>query len=460
MICYKCGCRLSEKDFCTGCGVDVKLYKKIMYAANRYYNEGLEKARVRDLSGAVTNLRQCLKCNKNHIEARNLLGLVYFERGDVVAALCEWVISKNIQSQKNIADDYINMVQSNPGRLDAINQTIKKYNQALAYCQQDSLDLAIIQLKKVLSMNSKFLQAHQLLALLYINAEEWEKARKELEKCLKIDTNNTTTLRYMQEVELMMPAEEGKKKKDVIVYQSGNDTVIQPINHHETMGLSSLFNIVIGVAIGIAAAWFLILPARIQTAQNSINNELKTVSEQLDAKTVTINELTQQIEQLTADNSNLEQTVASAGSTSLQVNNDLIEAARMYVEQTGDNLAIAENLERIPQEYLDSEATEAFVSLYQKLREAIAASVSESYYDTGYAAFRNEEYETAIIYLQKAYDYDPTNGEALYNLASSYNKSGDTKHAVEVCNQVLEQFPDSEKAKKAQNMIREINGEE
>ena len=29
MICYNCGCRLSDKNFCTGCGADVTLYKKI-----------------------------------------------------------------------------------------------------------------------------------------------------------------------------------------------------------------------------------------------------------------------------------------------------------------------------------------------------------------------------------------------------------------------------------------------
>ncbi len=69
MFCYNCGCALSEKDFCTGCGADVALYKRIMYTANRFYNDGLEKAHVRDLSGAVLSLRLCLKLNKNHIDA-------------------------------------------------------------------------------------------------------------------------------------------------------------------------------------------------------------------------------------------------------------------------------------------------------------------------------------------------------------------------------------------------------
>ena len=56
----------------------MSLYKKIMHVSNMYYNEGLERAGVRDLSGAINSLRQSLKFNKNNIEARNLLGLVYF----------------------------------------------------------------------------------------------------------------------------------------------------------------------------------------------------------------------------------------------------------------------------------------------------------------------------------------------------------------------------------------------
>ena len=269
MNCYQCGCTLSEHDFCTNCGADVALYKRIIYISNRFYNDGLERAGVRDLTGAITSLRQSLKFNKNNVEARNLLGLVYFETGEVVAALSEWVISKNMRPKKNIADDYINMIQTNQNRLDTINQTIKKYNQALTYCNQESLDLAVIQLKKVLSLNPKFIRAHQLLALLYINSEEWERAKKELGKCLEIDTNNTATLRYLKEVDEMLLPEEGvknsskkKKSEEIVKYQSGNETIIQPVNMKEGRGVTSLLNLGIGLAIGIAIAFFLILPAR------------------------------------------------------------------------------------------------------------------------------------------------------------------------------------------------------
>ena len=462
MICYNCGCRLSEKNFCTGCGADVTLYKQIMYASNRFYNEGLEKAQVRDLSGAIHCLRESLKLNKNHIDARNLLGLVYFERGEVVAALSEWVISKNIRSEKNIADDYINMIQNNPGRLETFNQTVKKYNQALAYCQQDSLDLAIIQLKKVLSMNPRFLQAHQLLALLYINSQEWEKAKKELDKCLRIDTNNTTTLRYLKEVEAMMPSEEerGKKKKEAIVYQSGNDTVIQPVGKKDNVGLHTVLNIILGIVIGVGIAWFLVLPARVQNAQSKAQAEKNAISEQLDAKAVEVADLTRQIEALQQEKDSLNSSLSEAQGVNVAViaSDELIEAAIMYINKTGDEMEIADIMERITDEYLESDASENFKALYQTLIDEIGPTAAKNYYNVGYEAFRTEEYETAIENLEKAYKYEPENGEALFNLGNAYYKSGDTASAISIYKQVIEKFPDTEKARKSENYIKEIQG--
>ena len=53
------------------------------------------------------------------------MGLVYFETGEVVAALSEWVISKNLQPNRNLASEYIDKLQANPNKLGAINETIK-----------------------------------------------------------------------------------------------------------------------------------------------------------------------------------------------------------------------------------------------------------------------------------------------------------------------------------------------
>ena len=387
MFCYNCGCLLSEKDFCTGCGADVGLYKKIMYVSNRFYNDGLDKAQVRDLSGAVTSLRQCLKLNKYHIDARNLLGLVYFERGEVVAALSEWIMSKNTRSEKNIADDYIEMLQNNPGRLDTYKQTIKKYNMALTYCQQDGQDLAVIQLKKVVSMNPKFVQARQLLALLYMNSQEWEKAKKELERALRIDANNTITLRYLKEVGEMMPTEEErvKKRREAVVYQSGNETVIQPVGKKEAAGLQTILNIAIGIALGVGVAWFLLLPSQIQQVKSESNDRYREVSEQLDAKTVEVNELTAQIDQLNEEKKDLTNSLSAAqeANAAIEANTDLIEVALMYMNKTQDELVIADALEQIDQDYLANEASESFRNLYDAVKVGIGTVVARESYNVG-----------------------------------------------------------------------------
>ena len=66
---------------------------------------------------------------------RNLLGLIYFEMGEVVEALTEWVISKNYQPAENAASRYLDEIQNNRSRLETINQTIK--NTIRRYCTAD-----------------------------------------------------------------------------------------------------------------------------------------------------------------------------------------------------------------------------------------------------------------------------------------------------------------------------------
>ena len=473
MECYKCGCRLSEYDFCTGCGADVAFYKRIMHMSNHFYNDGLEKAAVRDLSGAIVSLRHCLKYNKNHIEARNLLGLVYYEMGEVVAALKEWVTSQNIRPKKNIANDYISMVQSNPTRLDAINQTIKKYNQALAYCYQDSTYLAVIQLKKVLSYNPKFLQAHQLLALLYINSEEWDKAQRELFKCSQIDTNNTTTLRYQREVErMLMPEETGKSapRKEIspgksVRYQSGNEMIIQPVNTRESKGVSSLVNLGIGVIIGVAIACFLILPGQIQSAQADVNDELRAVSEQSDAKSATIDELEQKVQKLEEENKTLTEEVSTYQVTdgALKATDDLMMAVAAYVENPEDLKTVTEYLEQMETAGEGEEEqykSEAYSALYKSLSDAVSGELADYYYDAGYESFTARDYEAAIPNLQRAYQNDDRNVNALFYMGLSCYRSGHYSEAKEAFAEVIDKFPTTNSASQSRTYLAEINNME
>lgn len=466
MNCYNCGCHLSEQDFCTNCGADVSLYKRILKISNMYYNEGLEKAGVRDLSGAVVSLRQSLKFNKNNVEARNLLGLVYFEMGEVVAALSEWVISKNLRPQKNIAGDYLEMIQSNATRLDTINQTIKKYNQALVYCAQDSKDLAVIQLKKVLSLNPRFIRAHQLLALLYIDSEQWEKAKRELDKCCRIDANNRLTLRYLQEVESMLTPDEPskgivrKKSDDAVRYQSDNEIIIQPLNVKEPKrsGFSTLFNVGIGLVLGIASMFFLILPSSVTAERQKAQEQVRKISEEMDTKTATITTLEQQIEDLKADNETLHRELdAYVGEDgTLQIVDGLLNAASEYL-MTKDAMATATYLDTVATEVNLAETSDAFRQLYNTLLQQIGPELAATYYQSGSTAYKDKDYAKAIEDLLKSVKYDDANGDAYFALGDAYRQNGQKTEAIDAYQKVIELLPGTGRANRAQNHINALN---
>lgn len=464
MKCYNCGANLSKHNFCVNCRANVVKYKKAIALSNLFYNDGLEKAKVRDLSGATVSLHQCLKLNKNHIDARNLLGLIYYETGEVVLALKEWVISKNLKSDKNIADEYLELVQNNASRIENIEQTATKFNQALEFCKKGSTDVALIQVRKVLSMNGRYLQARQLLALLYINKEEWQKAKKELLKCQKIDCGNVITLKYLKEVNTVLNKEDTNAKQnghiaeETVSYHSGNELIIQPLNVKESKLFSSIFHIIIGVFIGFLVAWFLVLPARINSTENEINEDLKVLSEQLDGKTATISELEQKISVLTTEQetmlAEIETYVGTDGT--LENMNHLIEAITVYLETPDDIALITEYLDTIDSATILEKTSETFTILYQSLLTKVGPTISVNYYNLGVEAYNNEQYEDSITYLEKSYSYDSSNGDALFSLGNSYRKNEQYDQAILIYEEVVELFPGTNKAVTATNYLSDL----
>ena len=296
MNCINCGAFLTDTDldYCPHCGANVLIQKKVDYLSKLYYNQGLEKASIRDLSGAISCLKQSLAYDKRNIRARNLLGLVYFETGEVVAALSEWVISKNIQKNRNLASEYIAKLQANQNKLDTINESIKKYNNALAMCREGHEDMAAIRLKKILSQNPKLIKGYHLLALIQMKNQEWNKARRTLKKAARIDKTNTTTLRFLREVDEQtgVTTKIEKKRKGLFGNEKAeNDNisgeiVVRPSSYKERSRVSLFFTMVLGFAAGAAAFWLLVLPAVKQDIYREANQQIIQYSDSLSSQSV------------------------------------------------------------------------------------------------------------------------------------------------------------------------------
>ena len=376
MNCMNCGAFLTDMDldYCPNCGYNVLIQKKGDYLSKIFYNQGLEKASIRDLSGAIACLKQSLMYDKRNIRARNLLGLVYFETGEVVSALSEWVISKNLQPTRNLASEYINKLQANPNKLAAINETIKKYNHALMLCREGHEDMAAIQLRKILTQNSKLIKGYHLLALIQMKNGEWNKARRILKKAARIDKTNTTTLRFLREVDEQTGVTTRLEKKKKGLFRSGtkenpdtdilgSESVAQPTVYREHSKVSVFFILMAGIAAGAVAFWLLAVPAIRQGIYQEANQQIVQYSESLASQGAELTKAQGEAKESgdTVESVTQELTTEQAKSESYQA---LLQAYTYYQQQNLDEAAV--EIQKVHVDVL----TDSMKSVYTTIRDA------------------------------------------------------------------------------------------
>ena len=350
VLCPHCGAQVRKNGYCSECYLPLSMLKKAQNTSNYYYNIGYDRASARDLSGAIESLLQALRYNKRNVPARNLLGLIYYEMGEAVQAMSEWVMSINYQQENNLATKYLKELKKDPARLESVDQLARKFNMAIQYAHSEDYDLSILQLKSALSDNPHFVKGYLLLALLYIGTDNYEKARVTLRRVLKIDKANSLAVHYLREMgdteeniiemrkqnvdndglldddylEEIVMTEDGrapkkiekknlfqeiKAKKDTSVVRTGQ---FGQVSLAKYSGLYMLLGLVFGVLL----FSFFILPG--QKKKLRVENEqlIKTYSEELAGKNSTINSLSAEVDSLTKQIDTL-QNGAAQGETDL-----------------------------------------------------------------------------------------------------------------------------------------------
>lgn len=350
--------------------------------ANCYYNLGLERARLRDLSGAAELLKKSLQYDKYQKDARNLLGLIFFECGETADALVQWVISMNLMPEDNLADHYLDEVQRKPAILRICSDNVKRYNQALDYAQNNNEDLAIMQLNQVIGDRPNYVKAHTLLALLYMKKEEWVKAGKSLLTVLHIDRNNPKALVLMDEVKHntgRAEVEQNRLKNVFSHRRMSDDDVLVPQEVKQISPWMVVLYILIGFAFALLSFYLLLLPAKTKALNSRNNQELIRYAEKLDAVNQENTSLQSQLDSLqteyNAANAQLAQ-YASANASfagqyrslndiqSLISSGDMVGAAEQYLQ-----LDVANVTDESLQSLLSSVKAEMEGTVYQRLSE-------------------------------------------------------------------------------------------
>ena len=430
--------------------------------ANAYYNIGLEKAKSRDLSGAVTALKKSLRFDKYQTDARNLLGLIYNEIGEVGSALTQWVISLNLQEQDNLAEEYLRKVHAARGYLELADQAAKKYNQALIYAQNDNEDLAIIQLKKAVSLNPKFVRAYQLLALLYMKRKDYVKAAKVLKRARKIDFNNTTTLRYMQEIGDTFSEPKGKENspkafaKQAEKETQANTANVTPVGTYreEKKRWMPAVNIIIGVVIGIIVSVVLVYPTMKGNTLGNNSSDITEAKEMLSVKEAQISTLEKEKKTLQDKADALQKEIddgETKKSAEVEKLNNLVMAVKYY--QDGDRLLAASTVNG----YKDSDfTTQEAKDLLAAVSKKITAADAQKLFEEGRKAFNSGKYSEAENLLKQVLSIDEKNLDALYFMGRVYHQTGKTKKAQSYYQKVIDTDKNSGRASEAKSRLNQL----
>ena len=417
--------------------------QKIQFAANSYYNRGLEMAKERDLSGAALYLKRALQFNKYHTDARNLLGLIFYEMGETSDALTQWVISINLQPENNRADHYLDEVQRKPGQLEIASQTIKKYNQALFHAQGGSDDLAVLQLKRIVEEKPNFVKAHLLLALLYMEHGDHTKAGKSLFKVLQIDKTNQKAQRYMEYVKSRTGKADVEKRKMKNAFshrEMQDDDVILPPTYKENTGWQSIINIAIGLVLGAVLVVFMVMPARERSLNYEHNQEMRAYADKLNLANQKADSL-----QKEADQYRQEKEAAEENLSSLMGDSDST-LSQYGTWRKGDIQTAVQLYIGLDQSKITDESMAGVLGELQAEMNASAPAVLES---LGAQSTAAGDYDTALHYYEKYMEINDKNPQIIFNMAMIYKTKGDEETADQLFGQVIMNFADSPLAESA-----------
>lgn len=417
--------------------------------ANCYYNMGLERAGLRDLSGAAELLKKALQYDKYQKDARNLLGLIFFECGEVADALVQWVISMNLMPENNIADYYLDEIQRKPGILSICSDNVKRYNQALDYARNNNEDLAMMQLNQVIQDSPNYVKAHILEALLYMKHENWVKAGRCLYRVLKIDRNNPKAVVLMDEVKRRTGRAEIEQNQLRNVFshrRMTDDDVLMPQEIKQISPWTVLLYIGLGMGLALLFFYMLLLPARTKALNVKNNQELILYTEKLDAANRQLSELSALNDELRTNEESLSAQLAGyeSGNAGFKSQYEsLSEIDARY--RAGDTLGAA----KLYAELNVSEISdESLLNMYNELKSYMEGSAYQVLADAGTAAWNSGRLEQAVEYYNQSLRLREE-AETMFLLARLYQSRGESEQANRLFDRIVGEHPDTQYADRA-----------
>lgn len=415
-----------------------------------YYNSGLERARVRDLSGAAGYLKKSLRFDKYCTEARNLLGLIFYEMGETADALIQWIISLNLEPQGNKADEYLGEIQRQPAVLYDASETVKRFNNALKLAKSGAGDFAMVELQDITRKKPNYIKAQLLLAILYMQQGNNIKAGAALVKVLDIDTNHPQATILMQEVKKATgraEVERARLENAFFPQKLEDEMVIIPAKKAWLDSAKTMIYLGVGLILGLLAFYLLILPKIRMSYNYDLNENIIQNSRQLSEVNADYQELISEHESLQADydevsarldayekqNMNFTTTYETLNSILADCNNsDYIAAAEKYVGLDRENIT-----------------SEPLQSQLQEVDRIMLNTGFTAVMEEGTNEWNGGNIEQAETYYRLALSINPDDPECMFLLGRLLQTSDRISEANAIFDQIVGEHPESPYAERA-----------
>ena len=250
-----------------------------------------------------------------------------------------------------------------------------------------------------------------------------------LKRTAQIDTTNTTTLRYLQEIEeatgkstnlsrqhikSTSGSQEERGISGTLRYMSGTEMIIQPTTFRDSSTIATFINIILGLLLGGAIVWFLVVPANRQAVNDQANQQVTDANTKLASESARVQELEEEIDGYLQQVESKPTRSRRTPTAKVQSYEDLLAIANLYV--SGDQSTAASMITSLNADDFEGNAK----TLYDSLSGAVQSSLFTEYYNAGTQAYAGGDYTTAAAQLQLAVDADPNRENANYAQALFY----------------------------------------
>ncbi len=454
MNCQKCGFE-TDKSTCPKCETDILQYALIDKMSYASYNKGLDLAKENDISNAIIELNKAITYDSANIAALNLLGLCYDRIGRVADA-CKYWIRSCLIADENVAQKYLNVVEESVAEREKLNESIKMYNQAIIYLKQDSLDIAIIQLKNAIDRNHQFVDAYNLLALIYIRQNEGDKAIRLLKKVLDIDIRNDKALRYLESLNYKYVSKSNKHKNpETLVTKAERQT--KNSFKDKSVNTKILLAFGFGMVTMLLVYLLLVIPnmrSGFSTSKLAFEKGYKDqIAEQntlITSKQTELTKLQEENEVLKTENETLKKDYAVLN---VYVNLDKAQkflASKDYTNAAQSILSIDAN--SVKPEQIDT---------YNKIKSEVYPLASKALYDSGIIKYDQQKYQEALTDFETSIKFGGTEKvyypSTLFYIGRCYEGLGNNEQAKVYYQKIINEFPNNDSVYSAKNRLNAIS---